>query len=408
MADYMLHCFAQSGNAYKPALALELAGADWAPRFVDYFNGETRTPAYRAINVMGEVPMLEHRGAVLCQSGVILDYLAETLGRFAPANAAERREILRWLFWDNHKLTSYTATYRFMRDFRQESGARRCWTSFAAAPRPRGACSMRISSGGSYVVARAADDRRSLARRLSLLRRRDRRRLERVSCDPRLARQDQERAALGAPVRADAGPPACLTGIHDLGLFVHRGGLLLNVTPGPDMAYIAARGAPAAFRAGVAATLGITAGCVVHTLAAAAGLSCSSRPPRPHSASSSGAAPPTCSMPAFASSRERASAARGDCRRAAAARAASRIFREAFVINVLNPKVALFFLAFLPQFIDAARRRRRSRSSRSAACSTSTACSSTCRRWLGARDARRRMRPARALSALAARCDARR
>jgi glutathione S-transferase len=44
MADYLLHCFAQSGNAYKPALALELAEADWAPRFVDYFNGETRSP----------------------------------------------------------------------------------------------------------------------------------------------------------------------------------------------------------------------------------------------------------------------------------------------------------------------------------------------------------------------------
>ena len=117
MSDYVLHCFAQSGNAYKPALALELAEADWAPRFVDYFNGETKTPAYRAMNVMGEVPMLEHRGAVLCQSGVILDYLAETLGRFGPDNPVERREILRWLLWDNHKLTSYTATYRYMRTF---------------------------------------------------------------------------------------------------------------------------------------------------------------------------------------------------------------------------------------------------------------------------------------------------
>jgi len=117
MAEYVLHCFAQSGNAYKPALALELAEADWAPRFVDYFNGETRSPGYRARNVMGEVPMLEHRGALLCQSGVILDYVAETLGRFGPDNPVERREILRWLLWDNHKLTSYTATYRFMRAF---------------------------------------------------------------------------------------------------------------------------------------------------------------------------------------------------------------------------------------------------------------------------------------------------
>jgi glutathione S-transferase len=120
MAEYTLHCFAQSGNAYKPALALELAGADWKPRFVDYFNGETRTPAYRAINLMGEVPVLEHRGATLSQSGVILDYLAGTLGRFGPKDAAERGEILRWLLYDNHKLTSYTATCRFMRTFAKD------------------------------------------------------------------------------------------------------------------------------------------------------------------------------------------------------------------------------------------------------------------------------------------------
>jgi glutathione S-transferase len=119
VAEYTLHCFAQSGNCYKAALALELAQADWSPRFVDYFGGETRTPAYREINVMGEAPVLEHDGVRLSQSGVILDYLAGTLGRFGPADAAERREILRWLLWDNHKLTSYTATYRFMRAFTQ-------------------------------------------------------------------------------------------------------------------------------------------------------------------------------------------------------------------------------------------------------------------------------------------------
>jgi glutathione S-transferase len=117
MAEYTLHCFAQSGNAYKAALALQLAGADWTPRFVDFFNGETRTAAYRARNVMGEVPLLEHRGACLSQSGVILDYIAATTGRFGPDDDAERREILRWLLWDNHKLTSYTATLRFMRNF---------------------------------------------------------------------------------------------------------------------------------------------------------------------------------------------------------------------------------------------------------------------------------------------------
>jgi glutathione S-transferase len=116
-AEYTLYCFAQSGNAYKAALMLELAGADWSPRFVDYFNGETRTPAFRAINVMGEVPVLEHHGVRWSQSGVILDYLVDTLGRFGPDSEAERREMLRWLLWDNHKLTSYTATYRFLRAF---------------------------------------------------------------------------------------------------------------------------------------------------------------------------------------------------------------------------------------------------------------------------------------------------
>jgi glutathione S-transferase len=121
VAEYTLYCFAQSGNAYKPALMLELAGADWSPRFVDYFGGETRLPAYREINVMGEVPVLEHRGTKLAQSGVILDYLAETLRKFGPGDAAERREILRWLLWDNHKLTSYTATYRFMRAFTKDA-----------------------------------------------------------------------------------------------------------------------------------------------------------------------------------------------------------------------------------------------------------------------------------------------
>ena len=120
MADYRLHCFAQSGNAYKAALMLRLAGADWAPRFVDYFGGETRTEAYRAINPMGEIPVLEHGDLRLSQSGVILDYLSERFGQFGPESPEERREILRWLLFDNHKLTSYTATLRFLRTFTEE------------------------------------------------------------------------------------------------------------------------------------------------------------------------------------------------------------------------------------------------------------------------------------------------
>ena len=115
MAEYLLYCFAESGNAYKAALMLELTRQDWEPRWVDYFNGETRTPEYRAnVNELGEVPVLVHGNLKLTQSGVILDYLAEKTRKFGPKSDDERREILRWILFDNHKFTSYIATLRFL------------------------------------------------------------------------------------------------------------------------------------------------------------------------------------------------------------------------------------------------------------------------------------------------------
>src|SRR5262249_52991073 len=115
MAEYQLYCFAQSGNSYKAALMLELIGADWSPVFVDFFKGETRSDKYRAeVNAMGEAPVLVHGGKKLTQSGVILTYLAEQSGKFGGADADERREALRWILFDNHKFTSYLATYRFL------------------------------------------------------------------------------------------------------------------------------------------------------------------------------------------------------------------------------------------------------------------------------------------------------
>lgn len=117
MAEYALHCFAQSGHAYKAALMLALNGADWEPVFVDFFDGATRTPEYRAINEMGEVPVLTHGEVRLSQSGVILDYLSRRFRDFAPRSEEDRRDVLRWLLWDNHKLTSYVATLRFLSNF---------------------------------------------------------------------------------------------------------------------------------------------------------------------------------------------------------------------------------------------------------------------------------------------------
>lgn len=117
MSEYKLHCFAQSGNAYKVGLMLALAGADWEPLWVDFFNGAARTPDYLDLNPMGEVPVLEHGDLRLSQSGVILDYLSQRYRDFGPRSEAERREILRWTLWDNHKLTSYTASLRYLMKF---------------------------------------------------------------------------------------------------------------------------------------------------------------------------------------------------------------------------------------------------------------------------------------------------
>ena len=115
MADYKLYCFGESGNAYKAALMLQLCGLKWQPIWVDFFNGETRTDTYRQnVNVMGEAPVLLHDGKTLAQSGVILDYLAEVTRKFGPRSEDERREILRWMLFDNHKLTSAIASLRFL------------------------------------------------------------------------------------------------------------------------------------------------------------------------------------------------------------------------------------------------------------------------------------------------------
>jgi len=115
MTDYQLYCFAQSGNSYKAALMLNLIGARWRPLFVDFFNGETRSNEYRTeVNEMGEAPVLVDGSRKLSQSGMILTHLAARSGRFGGESEADREEILRWILFDNHKFTSYLATYRFM------------------------------------------------------------------------------------------------------------------------------------------------------------------------------------------------------------------------------------------------------------------------------------------------------
>ncbi len=140
-------------------------------------------------------------------------------------------------------------------------------------------------------------------------------------------------------------------GIHDLGLFIVSG-ILFNLAPGPDVLYVVGRSARHGARGGVVAALGIGTGCFVHILAAAVGLS----------------AMLAASATAFTVIKFVGAAylvytglrmclASGDAGEPAAdagpARASHRgVFVQGFLTNALNPKVALFFLAFLPQFID--------------------------------------------------------
>jgi glutathione S-transferase len=118
MPEYELHCFAQSGNAYRAALMLNLIGADWKPVFVDFFKGQTRTPEYRGeINEMGEAPVLAHGEKKLSQSGVILNYLAKRSGKYLPQGEDEELEALRWIIFDNQKVNGFLGPYRFLRNW---------------------------------------------------------------------------------------------------------------------------------------------------------------------------------------------------------------------------------------------------------------------------------------------------
>jgi glutathione S-transferase len=115
-----LYCFGESGNAYKAALALELSGLDWEPVYVDFFGGETRTPAYRAINEMGEVPVLVDGARTITQSGAIQMYVSEKSGKFGGSTPDEARDIMRWVLWDNNKLCGQAGMTRFLMNFLPE------------------------------------------------------------------------------------------------------------------------------------------------------------------------------------------------------------------------------------------------------------------------------------------------
>jgi len=114
-----LHCFGESGNAYKAALALEMSGLPWEPVFVDFFKGAARSEEFRAVNVMGEAPVLIDGDFKLSQSGAIQQYISDKSGKFGGA-ATDKYDVLRWVLWDNHKLSSQAGMLRFLMNFLPE------------------------------------------------------------------------------------------------------------------------------------------------------------------------------------------------------------------------------------------------------------------------------------------------
>ena len=124
MSEFQLYCFAQSGNAYRAALMLNLTGADWEPVWIDFFGkGVQRTPEYRGdVNEMGEVPVLVHGKKKLTQSAVILTYLCDLTGKFKPQGEDERLEALRWIVFDNQKVNGFLGPFRFLKNFAKPAG----------------------------------------------------------------------------------------------------------------------------------------------------------------------------------------------------------------------------------------------------------------------------------------------
>ncbi len=115
-----LHCFGESGNSYKAALPLELSGLEWEPVKVDFFGGATRDADWRSrVSVMGEAPVLEDGDLRLTQSGAIQQYITDRTGRFG-GEGDTRYEVLRWVLWDNHKLSSVAGMTRFLMNFLPE------------------------------------------------------------------------------------------------------------------------------------------------------------------------------------------------------------------------------------------------------------------------------------------------
>lgn len=142
-----------------------------------------------------------------------------------------------------------------------------------------------------------------------------------------------------------------MLGIHDLWLFVISG-LVLSLAPGPDMAYVIARSAQFGWRGGAVATFGISTGCLVHVFGCAIGLSALLAASATAFMLVKWAGAAYLCFIGIKMLLTREGEPAGDASGEARAMSLSKVFWQGALTDALNPKVALFFLAFLPQFVD--------------------------------------------------------
>lgn len=124
-----------SGNCWKPAALLRMLGLDFEWIEVDVVGGQTRTPAFLALNPNGKVPLLEIApGQYLAESNAMLCYLAEGTPYLPPQRYARAR-VLEWLFFEQYSHEPYIATVRFWIRY---LGKRDAWREKIAEARERG------------------------------------------------------------------------------------------------------------------------------------------------------------------------------------------------------------------------------------------------------------------------------
>jgi glutathione S-transferase len=112
---FKLYGHARSGNAYKPALMLALTQTAFEFIEVDLPGGEQQSAAYRKANPFGTVPLLEHKGLQIRQSGTALLYLAAHTGKFGSEGPAHRLRVSEWMFWEQEQLFVGIGRNRFFR-----------------------------------------------------------------------------------------------------------------------------------------------------------------------------------------------------------------------------------------------------------------------------------------------------